>query len=102
MENVIPINCRHRLGTALRPLLVLLLLCIGASGYAADNKVTLDVSNVSLESVLRSIEKQSDYRFFYSKETVNVNECICKSTGRKGEIRARQAASGSRHQLCDQ
>lgn len=38
MENVIPINCRHRLGTALRPLLVLLLLCIGASGYAADNK----------------------------------------------------------------
>ena len=73
MENVIPINCRHRLGTALRPLLVLLLLCIGASGYAADNKVTLDVSNVSLESVLRSIEKQTDYRFFYSKETVNVN-----------------------------
>ena len=73
MENVIPINCRHRLGMALRPLLVLLLLCIGASGYAADNKVTLDVSNVSLESVLRLIEKQTDYRFFYSKETVNVN-----------------------------
>lgn len=72
MENVIPINCRHRLGMALRPLLVLLMLCIGASGYAADNKVTLDVSNVTLESVLRSIEKQTDYRFFYSKETVNV------------------------------
>ncbi len=72
MENVIPINCRHRLGMALRPLLVLLMLCIGASGYAADNKVTLDLSNVTLESVLRSIEKQTDYRFFYSKETVNV------------------------------
>lgn len=72
MENVIPINCRHRLGMALRPLLVLLMLCIGASAYAADNKVTLDVSNVTLESVLRSIEKQTDYRFFYSKETVNV------------------------------
>ena len=72
MENVIPINCRHRLGMALRPLLVLLMLCIGASGYAADNKVTLDFSNVTLESVLRSIEKQTDYRFFYSKETVNV------------------------------
>ena len=72
MENVIPINCRHRLGMALRPLLVLLMLCIGVSGYAADNKVTLDVSNVTLESVLRSIEKQTDYRFFYSKETVNV------------------------------
>ena len=61
MENVIPINCRHRLGMALRPLLVLLMLCIGASGYAADNKVTLDFSNVTLESVLRSIEKQTDY-----------------------------------------
>lgn len=73
MENLIPINCRNRLGMALRPLLVLLMLCIGASGYAADNKVTLDVSNVTLESVLRSIEKQTDYRFFYSKETVNVD-----------------------------
>lgn len=49
------------------------MLCIGASGYAADNKVTLDARNVTLKSVLRSIEKQTDYRFFYSKETINVN-----------------------------
>jgi len=48
------------------------MLCIGVYGYAADNKVTLDVSNGTLESVLRAIEKQTDYRFFYSKETVNV------------------------------
>ena len=73
MNNLIPIPSRYRLGKALRPLLVLLMLCIGASGYAADNKVTLDARNVTLESVLRSIEKQTDYRFFYSKETINVN-----------------------------
>lgn len=73
MNNLIPIPSRYRLGKALRPLLVLLMLCIGASGYAADNKVTLDARNVTLKSVLRSIEKQTDYRFFYSKETINVN-----------------------------
>lgn len=73
MNNLIPIPSRYRLGKALRPLLVLLMLCIGASGYAADNKVTLDARDVTLESVLRSIEKQTDYRFFYSKETINVN-----------------------------
>ncbi|MDE5661472.1 MAG: carboxypeptidase-like regulatory domain-containing protein, partial [Muribaculaceae bacterium] len=49
------------------------MLSLGLAGYAAgDNKVTLDVSNVTLESVLRAIEKQTDYRFFYSKEAVDV------------------------------
>lgn len=73
MENVILKNCRHRLGMVLRPLLVLLMLSFGVAGYAAaDNKVTIDVSNVTLESVLRAIEKQTDYRFFYSKEAVDV------------------------------
>ncbi len=73
MENVILKNCRRRLGMALRPLLVLLMLSFGVAGYAAaDNKVTIDVSNVTLESVLRAIEKQTDYRFFYSKEAVDV------------------------------
>ncbi|MDE5942016.1 MAG: TonB-dependent receptor plug domain-containing protein, partial [Muribaculaceae bacterium] len=49
------------------------MLSFGVAGYAAaDNKVTIDVSNVTLESVLRAIEKQTDYRFFYSKEAVDV------------------------------
>lgn len=72
MEITSPIQCHPRWTRALRPFLVLVMLCIGVYGYAADSKVTLDVSNGTLESVLRAIEKQTDYRFFYSKETVNV------------------------------
>ncbi len=72
MEITSPIQCHPRWIRALRPFLVFVMLCIGVYGYAADNKVTLDVSNGTLESVLRAIEKQTDYRFFYSKETVNV------------------------------
>ena len=77
MNNLLPIPSRYRLGKALRPLLVLLMLCIGASGYAADNKVTLDARNVTLKSVLRSIEKQTDYRFFYGEfYQFNLSSCI--------------------------
>lgn len=72
MEITSPIQCHPRWIRALRPFLVFVMLCIGVYGYAAGNKVTLDVSNGTLESVLRAIEKQTDYRFFYSKETVNV------------------------------
>lgn len=72
MEITSPIQCHPRWIRALRPFLVFVMLCIGVYGYAADSKVTLDVSNGTLESVLRAIEKQTDYRFFYSKETVNV------------------------------
>lgn len=63
----------------LRPLLVLLMLCIGAAAHAVGNKVSLDVRNAPLENVLRSIEKQTDYRFFYSKETVNVSNRVSVS-----------------------
>ena len=76
METTSPIKCHPRWIRALRPFLVFVMLCIGVYGYAADNKVTLDVSNGSLESVLHAIEKQTDYRFFYSKETVNVKVSV--------------------------
>ena len=76
METTSPIQCHPRWIRALRPFLVFVMLCIGVYGYAADNKVTLDVSNGTLESVLRAIEKQTDYRFFYSKETVNVKVSV--------------------------
>lgn len=72
METPNPTKWRPRWIRAMRPLLVLALLIIGATAYAADNKVTLEVSKSSLESVLHAIEKQTDYRFFYSKETINV------------------------------
>ncbi len=74
MENLAPIP-RHRswYGTLRQNVIVFLLLFIGLSANAAGNKVTLDVNNVTLENVLHSIEQQTSYRFFYSKETVNVD-----------------------------
>lgn len=74
-----PVDCRNRQRRVLRPLLVLLMLCIGAAAHAVGNKVSLDVRNAPLENVLRSIEKQTDYRFFYSKETVNVSNHVSVS-----------------------
>lgn len=74
-----PVDCRNRQRRVLRTLLVLLMLCIGAAAHAVGNKVSLDVRNAPLENVLRSIEKQTDYRFFYSKETVNVSNRVSVS-----------------------
>lgn len=74
-----PVDCRDRQRRVLRTLLVLLMLCIGAAAHAVGNKVSLDVRNAPLENVLRSIEKQTDYRFFYSKETVNVSNRVSVS-----------------------
>lgn len=79
MGKVMPVDCRNRQRRVLRPLLVLLMLCIGAAAHAVGNKVSLDVRNAPLENVLRSIENQTDYRFFYSKETVNVSNRVSVS-----------------------
>lgn len=79
MGKVMPVDCRYRQRRVLRPLLVVLMLCIGVAAHAAGNKVSLDVRNAPLESVLRLIEKQTDYRFFYSKETVNVSNRVSVS-----------------------
>lgn len=58
---------------SLRPLLALMMLCIGVSVYASNSKVTINVNNVTLASVLRDIEKQTDYSFSYSKESIDVS-----------------------------
>lgn len=58
-------------------LLVLpVLFCIGLPAYASGNKVSINMNDVPLVNVLKSIERQTDYRFFYSKESVNVNKKV--------------------------
>lgn len=58
-------------------LLVLpVLFCIGLPAYASGNKVSINMKDVPLVNVLKSIERQTDYRFFYSKESVNVNKKV--------------------------
>ena len=57
-------------------LALLALFWIGLPAYAAGDKVSINMKDVPLENVLKSIERQTDYRFFYSKESINVNEKV--------------------------
>lgn len=64
---------RGRLHLMFRALLLMMMLNCGLSAYASNSKVSIDVDGIALENVLKSIERQTKYRFIYSKETVNVN-----------------------------
>ncbi len=48
--------------------IVLIVSCLQvyATGYSQDAKVTLHLQNVSLKSVLKAIERKTDYKFVYS------------------------------------
>ncbi len=54
-------------------------LQVYATGYSQDAKVTLNLHNASISSVLKSIERKTDYKFVYSSNffpsanTVSVN-----------------------------
>lgn len=76
MEPTKPIKWHPRWYHSLRPLLVLMMLCIGTSLYASADKISLKVNNVALASVLRDIERQTDYSFSYSKESVDVSVSV--------------------------
>lgn len=73
MEPTKPIKWHPRWYHSLRPLMVLMMLCVGTSLYASADRISLKVNNVALASVLRDIERQTDYTFSYSKESVDVS-----------------------------
>ena len=56
-------------------LLLFLALHVSAKDYA-QQKITLNVKNNSFSSVLKTIEKQTTYRFFYSDDVVERNKQI--------------------------
>lgn len=59
--------------------LVMLLICLSpvvASTYAQTATVNVSAKNATLESVLKQIEKQSEFLFFYNLEEINKNERI--------------------------
>lgn len=87
---------------------VLLLSVLGAlasQSYSQNSKLTLNVRNMKIEDFLRTIENQSEYRFFYSGK-INVDQTISgdfenkpisevlnnalKNTGIKYEVVGRQ------------
>jgi TonB-linked SusC/RagA family outer membrane protein len=49
---------------------------LASNSFAQKTKLSLDVKNVSIESVLLDIENQSEYKFIYNKEKVDVDSHV--------------------------
>lgn len=59
---------------------LLLVAVLGISSVQArNNKIIVDVKDVSLSEVLKSISAQSDYRFVYNNRVIDVNQKISVS-----------------------
>lgn len=69
--------CRKKLQLVMKisTLLLLIVLHVSAKNYAQE-KVTLNFKGASLIVVLKSIEKQSSYRFFYSDDIVPASKTL--------------------------
>jgi len=69
-----------KIGLKMRATLVILLICIGQSFaldvYSQNKRLTLNMSNVSIKSVLETIENQSDYFFMYEARNVDVEKKV--------------------------
>ncbi len=69
-----------KVGLKMRATLVILLIGIGQSFaidlYAQNKRLTLNMSNVSIKSVLEIIENQSDYFFMYEARNVDVDKKV--------------------------
>ncbi|MCA1761319.1 MAG: carboxypeptidase-like regulatory domain-containing protein, partial [Bacteroidales bacterium] len=52
------------------------LLQVSATVYSQNTKFTFDVKNKRVVDILRDIEDQSEFRFFYQREQVNVERKI--------------------------
>ena len=58
---------------------LMLTVCLSqvfAATYAQTAKLTVSAKNETLENVLKQIEKQSEYLFFYNLEEINKNTKI--------------------------
>lgn len=60
------------------------LLQISASVYSQNTKLTLEVRNKRVIDVLDEIEKQSEFRFAYSSQYIDVNRRVTVSIEQKG------------------
>ena len=50
--------------------------CISASTYAQDYKVSIKKNNASIIEILKEIEKDSEFTFFFNDNHVNVNKKV--------------------------
>ena len=69
-----------------RVLMIVISISVALAGMAAGSaagRVTLNVAGVPLENVLEKIEEQTDYRFFYSRDAIDVSAPVSlKATDR--------------------
>jgi iron complex outermembrane receptor protein len=61
--------------------LTILLMCVltfnvSASVYSQSSRLTLEVKDKSIREVLKTIEKQSQFRFFYNDEFTDLNKAV--------------------------
>jgi len=66
--------------------LMLLLVSMGsiyASAYAQNREITLNATNISLKEVIKQIERQSDYTFFYNEDYVDLSQLVSLTTNKK-------------------
>jgi TonB-dependent starch-binding outer membrane protein SusC len=69
----------QKLVRTMKLILILLTACfiqVSASVYSQVTKFTFDVKNQQIEEVLRQIEDQSKFRFFYQREQVDVERKV--------------------------
>ena len=62
-------------------LVILFLFCFvgltnATDSYAQSAKVTMNVRNQTVEDVLRAIEKQTEFSFFYNNAHINLKRLV--------------------------
>ena len=66
--------------------LMLLLVSMGsiyASAYSQNREITLNATNISLKEVIKQIEKQSDYTFFYNEDYIDLSQVVSFTANKK-------------------
>ncbi len=94
-------NKRTQFFRAMKLSLILLLACIGssfASAYSQNREVTINVSNTTLKEVIKQLEKQSNYTFFYNVDYINLSQLISLKA-EKTEIKNILTTLGSKTKL---
>ena len=66
--------------------LILLLVSMGtiyASAYSQKREITLNATNISIKDVIKQIEKQSDYTFFYNEDYIDLSQVVSLTANKK-------------------
>lgn len=73
-KSIVTLPALKRAIKVMKITVLLLCVCLSqaiASSYAQTTSLSVSAKNETLESILKKIEKQSDFLFFYNLEEVN-------------------------------